>query len=78
MICIYKYYDYGLEFCCTDCDNDVDIEFDTPLKDNSVESIEAECPLCGDIGTLLVLKCKDEFLANTLLDRFQKLKELID
>lgn len=75
MICIDKYFDDRLHFTCTDCNKKVGIEFSSPIEDNSVKAIKAECPYCGDVGVLLVLKCKDECMAKSLLGKLQDLKE---
>lgn len=75
MICVNKYFDDKVHFTCTECNKDVGLKLEAPIEDNSVKAIKTECPYCGDSGYLLVLKCKDEYMAKTLLGKFQDLKE---
>ena len=75
MICINEYSAVGVDFTCTVCDKEMSLEFKNSIKDNSVQNITVECAQCGDVGELSVLKCKDEFMASTLLGKLQKLKE---
>lgn len=75
MICIDKYFEDKLHFTCTDCNQRVGLKFDKPVENNSVAAIKVECPYCGDVGTLLVLRCKDEYMAKSLLGKFQELNE---